>query len=142
MKVLLFGSRDWMDNALIRQTLRAEAWPEGTVFIHGGNGYDASGYPLTPRQPDSRAVRGADCLAGAVVAEMGYEVRRFFADWRTHGRAAGPLRNREMAAERPDRAICFHPNVESSRGSRDMLDVLRKLEIPVMVIDGKETGDE
>ena len=55
------------------------------------------------------------------------------ADWRTHGRAAGPLRNARMIAEgKPDLVIAF-------KGNRGTQDCCRKAEaagIPVRRIAG------
>lgn len=61
-KVLLFGSRDWTDKALIRETILARAYPPDTLFIHGDNGY-RGGRMLFDR-PDEEADTGADKLAG------------------------------------------------------------------------------
>lgn len=43
------------------------------------------------------AAKGADWLAGEVAKAAGYPVFTFPADWNTHGKAAGPLRNQAMA---------------------------------------------
>jgi hypothetical protein len=136
MTILVFGSRDWTDKALIREVLVAKAFPADTLFIHGDNGYDAAGRMLFGR-PDEEAVRGADKLAGAVARAMGYQVQPFPADWRGRGRAAGPYRNEQMAQQRPDLALCFHHNLRASRGSMDMFNRLGLREIPVEVFDGR-----
>lgn len=134
MKVLLFGSRFWTDKDYIREVIGPQGYAPDTVFIHGDNGYDRTGRMLFNR-PDAEAVRGADKLAGAVAEEMGFQVQRFPADWRKHGRRAGPLRNAEMAAARPDEAICFHEDIDNSRGSNGMRDLLIRAGIHVMVFD-------
>lgn len=88
LTVLVCGSRDWP--ASERPTIRA--WlarlPPGTVIIHG-------------------AARGADTIAGAVAAELGFTVRAYAARWDSEGRAAGPLRNARMLAEEPAISRCF-----------------------------------
>lgn len=43
------------------------------------------------------AAKGADWLAGEVAKALGYPVFTFPADWDTHAKAAGPLRNQAMA---------------------------------------------
>ena len=40
--------------------------------------------------------KGADALAKKYAKEKGYEVKSFPADWNKHGKAAGPIRNRQM----------------------------------------------
>lgn len=40
---------------------------------------------------------GTDYCADAWALERGLPIRRFPADWAQHGRAAGPIRNAEMA---------------------------------------------
>lgn len=43
------------------------------------------------------AARGLDSLVQQVCEELGIKVRGYPADWNTHGRAAGHVRNAEMA---------------------------------------------
>ena len=45
----------------------------------------------------SGTARGADRLGERYAREKGYRLRQFPADWDTHGRSAGPIRNGEMA---------------------------------------------
>lgn len=85
--VLVCGSRHWTD----RETI--EAWlsrlPRGTRVIHG-------------------AADGADSIADAVAQDLGMSVAAFAADWETHGKAAGPIRNRRLLQEgKPTRVLAF-----------------------------------
>ena len=41
--------------------------------------------------------RGVDATAQAVCDELGIQVKAFPADWDTHGKSAGPIRNTHMA---------------------------------------------
>jgi hypothetical protein len=51
---------------------------------------------------------GADTLAGAWAAIAGVECVVYKADWKAHGRAAGPIRNAKMLAdENPDMVVAF-----------------------------------
>lgn len=100
MRILVCGSRDWTDQTPIYREL--SQYPPGTVVIHG-------------------ACRGADQLAGHVARMLSFEVLEFPADW-SLGKKAGPMRNERMLREgKPDVVLAFHPNVEWSHGTADML---------------------
>jgi hypothetical protein len=117
VKVLVCGSRDWTDPEPIRARLQRiiELWPwdldEPTV-IHG----DA---------------RGADTLAAGIALDLGFWVEAFPADWQTHGRRAGYLRNLLMLDQAPDLVLAFQRN--GSRGTQHTIDQARKRGIPVEV---------
>lgn len=73
--------------------------------------------------------RGADTIAGAWAAVNTIQVEIYQADWRTHGRAAGPIRNRRMLAEgRPDAVLAF----PGTTGTADMKRAARLAGIPVI----------
>lgn len=63
---------------------------------------------------------GADLLARRVAAEFGMPVETFPADWKKHGRAAGPIRNQEMADAGADLCLAF-PSAGRSTGTWDMI---------------------
>lgn len=61
---------------------------------------------------------GADNLARGWASIWGIPCWTFKADWRDHGRAAGPIRNQRMIDEgRPDLVIAF----PGGRGTADMV---------------------
>ena len=61
---------------------------------------------------------GADTLAGRWAAERGIPVALYRADWRTHGRAAGAIRNAYMLTHgRPDHVLA----APGGTGTRDMV---------------------
>lgn len=115
MKVLICGSRDWSapltSDAL---TDRLNALPADAEIITGG-------------------APGADFWAEKWARWSGRPVRVFKADWKRHGKKAGPLRNREMLNERPDLVLAFKAKLES-RGTQDTIDEARRRGIPVEVI--------
>ncbi len=75
--------------------------------------------------------RGADREGRAWARRRGIPVETYFADWTTHGRAAGPLRNAEMLAEgRPD--ICVA--APGGRGTADMVAKARAADIEVIEV--------
>ena len=52
---------------------------------------------LNPDEIVEGNARGIDRDAGVLAAEVRIPCRAFNADWRTHGKKAGAIRNREMA---------------------------------------------
>lgn len=79
----------------------------------------------------SGTARGADQLGERYAAERGYQVERFPADWKNDGKAAGPIRNAQMAAY-ADALVVFWDG--RSRGTRDMIERAEKRGLPVRVI--------
>lgn len=120
MKVLVFGSRKWVDQAVVERELKK--LPPETVLVHG-------------------AAPGADNIGGFVGKQLGFEVRSYPADWERYGRAAGPIRNQQMLdAEHPDKAgvhldlaLCFHKDPGLGIGSADMNRRLEKASVEVRV---------
>ena len=80
------------------------------------------------------AARGADSLAARWVKAMqdaGYEnvyEEPFPADWKRYGKAAGPIRNKQMLTEaRPDLVLAF----PGGRGTADMVRQARQAGVEV-----------
>lgn len=70
----------------------------------------------------SGGCRGADLLGERFAREKGYKVERHSADWKKYGRAAGPIRNENMAKV-CDLLICFWDG--KSRGTKNMIEVAK-----------------
>jgi hypothetical protein len=100
VKVLVCGSRSWEGDASIRKAL--EGFPPTSTVICGG-------------------CRGADTIAATVAEELGMTVVTVSADWCAYGKAAGPIRNQRMLDMDPDVVLAFHPDMETSRGTADMV---------------------
>jgi YspA, cpYpsA-related SLOG family len=74
---------------------------------------------------------GADTLAREFGEHKGIPVRTFPADWDTHGRAAGPIRNRQMLDEgKPDLVVAF----PGGRGTANMVKQARAAGVKVLEI--------
>ena len=88
--------------------------------------------PFTPEitRVVSGTARGADTFGEAWAAAHGVEVVRFPADWSRHGKAAGMLRNKQMA-ENADALIAVWDG--QSRGTRNMIDEATKRGLRVFV---------
>lgn len=117
MKVLVFGSRKWVDQGVVERELKK--LPAGTTIIHG-------------------AAPGADNIGGFVASRLGFEVRAYPADWKRLGLSAGPIRNQQMLDEEHneekgffDLALCFHEDPNLGKGSADMRERLRKASPPI-----------
>ena len=74
---------------------------------------------------------GVDTLGERYAKEHGYPVKYFKADWDTHGKAAGIIRNGEMATY-ATHCVCFWDG--SSKGTQDMIEKARKHELALRVI--------
>ena len=100
MKVLVWGGRDFQDKARVFATLDGL---DPALVIHGG-------------------ARGADSLAEKWAATRQVPCHVYPADWRRHGRAAGPIRNREMLEQsKPDLVVAF----PGGRGTAHMVRIAR-----------------
>lgn len=88
-RIIISGSRDWTDPEPIRQLLiRSTQHIPALLVTHG-------------------AARGADNIADELARGMGIPTDPHPADWRGRGKAAGPLRNREMAELGAVACYCF-----------------------------------
>lgn len=116
MKVLVTGSRHWRDYDKLARAL-AELRP--TVIVHGN-------------------ARGADEMSGEWARRKGIFVRKYPADWVSHGKAAGPIRNEHMFTQehRPDEpidAVVSCP-LHGSKGTLNATAIAHKLGIRVVAL--------
>lgn len=80
---------------------------------------------------------GADSLAREWGNRRGLEVIGYPADWRRHGRAAGPIRNQNMLdSERPDFVIAF----PGGRGTADMVSRATSAGVEVILASRRVSG--
>ena len=113
-RILVCGDRKWTDEWAIRRELWRRMESEPTI-IHG-------------------AARGADSIAGEIAGRLGLAVLAFPAQWEKYGKAAGPIRNKQMLDEgKPNLVLAFHKNLAASKGTADMVRQARKRGIPVEV---------
>lgn len=113
MLVLVCGDRNWTDRKKVAD--RLAILPQDTIVIHG-------------------ACRGADQIAGEEAKKLGFIVHEFPADWSKYGKMAGPVRNSQMLAEKPDLVLAFHPNLNESKGTADTVRKARVARMTVEVI--------
>ena len=75
---------------------------------------------------------GYDLAAKLWARAHGIEGMIFEADWQTHGRAAGPIRNQRMIDEgKPDLVVAF----PGGRGTADMVSKARAAGIEVLEVE-------
>lgn len=85
----------------------------------------------------SGGARGADRLGEEFARIAGYETKRFLADWDTHGKSAGYIRNTEMAKYAAEGGmvgmlIAFWDG--NSRGTKHMIDLAKRYGLDVHVV--------
>lgn len=113
MRLIIAGSRDLTDPLYIDMMSAA-------IAQHGWN----------PSRVLSGRAKGIDTLGEIWARENDVEVEPYPADWNLHGKAAGPIRNRQMA-ENADALLLIRKR--DSRGSLSMLNEANRLGI--LVID-------
>lgn len=121
------------------------------VIVAGGREFDTFedyeklkavlGYYLSSRDPSeieivSGVARGADSLGERYAKEFGLAVKQFPADWDRFGKKAGPFRNAQMAYY-ADALIAFDTG---GRGTAHMIDLARRSELKIRVVDCKKTN--
>jgi hypothetical protein len=104
VRVVVAGSRDLFDYALVERAIKESGFKPTEVLSGGASGVDA--------------------LGERWAAAHHIPVVQFPANWAAHGLAAGPLRNAQMA-EACDAAIVVMWRT-GSRGSEDMVRQMAK----------------
>jgi hypothetical protein len=113
MKVIVAGSRDLEVSADFVVTLLLDHFKCNPTELVAG------GCPTGPDEVAKYIATGAGRLA---------PYREFPADWETHGKAAGPIRNRQMA-EYADALLLIWDG--HSRGSKNMRQEMNALGKPI-----------
>jgi len=123
MRVLVCGSRDWIDRKLIEKTLLDFHFSEMKSFEDGGK-IDTI---------ISGEAQGADLLAKGIAHHHKFKYIGFPALWNQYGKRAGYVRNQQMLDEgNPDIVFAFWDG--QSRGTKMMIDLAKKAGVPVKVI--------
>ncbi len=112
-RVIIAGGRDFFDYALLKRTmdtLLANVKEDITVVCG--------------------KARGADTLGEQYAKERGYTVACFPADWDKYGKAAGFIRNEQMA-QNADALVAFWDG--QSRGTRNMIELAQRYNLKIRV---------
>ena len=86
----------------------------------------------------SGTARGADKIGERYARDRGISIKKFPAEWDTHGKSAGYLRNRDMA-DYADACVVFWDG--ESKGSKHMIELAEKAGLHLRVIN-YVTGEE
>lgn len=115
MKTIIAGSRD-CDSTMEVLIAMSDAGINITEVVSGG-------------------CRGVDEIGERLARTRGIPTKVFPADWKAHGKAAGPIRNREMA-QYADALIALWDG--KSRGTKNMIDEAKKccLKVHIHMIKG------
>lgn len=113
MRVIVFGGRDFHNRAMAFKALdRIDKQYNITTVIDG-------------------VALGADKLGHDWACYRGKQTERYPADWAKFGRAAGPIRNRQMVEEgNPDMGIAF----PGGKGTENMKSILRTAGIKLLTV--------
>lgn len=135
MRVLVFGGRDYGDLASLKGDRSHPLWTQRqTEYQHIMNELDrvaAADWPLSRVTIISGKATGVDSVAIDWAVANGCSWEEYPADWKTHGRSAGPIRNAEMIAKaKPDRAVAF----PGGAGTADMERRCRAAGIPITFV--------
>lgn len=114
-RVIIAGCRDFNDYELLKEKC--------DDFLHDEKKEDVviiSGH-----------ASGADALGERYAQERGFQLETFPADWKAHGRAAGPIRNARMASA-ANALIAFWDG--KSRGTKNMIETAKNHNLKVVVV--------
>lgn len=105
IKVLVCGGRDYTNRENVFSLLNDFILPHIKIHVIEGG------------------AKGADRLAREWAIENGMSYTTYEADWKKHGKAAGPIRNQEMLdRESPDWVIAF----PGGKGTANMIKLAKK----------------
>ena len=111
-KVIIAGCRNFNDYPLLKE--RCEYYLQNKIKTH-----------------NVIIVSGADSLGEQFAKEHGLSCELHPADWNKHGRAAGPIRNAQMA-EISDALIAFWDG--KSRGTKSMIELAKQKWLRVSIV--------
>lgn len=80
---------------------------------------------------------GADALGEKFARDCGYKLKIFPAEWDKYDRAAGPIRNEQMAkyASEADKGILVAFPIGESLGTRNMIKLAKQYGLEVHVVE-------
>ena len=117
MRILVCGSRNWQHKDIIRFCLQYFTFNANIEYVIEGEAL------------------GADSLSREAAKDLDIPVLKFPAEWEKYGKAAGPIRNKQMLEEgKPDYILAFHNDIQKSKGTVNMIKQAEKSGIPGKLI--------
>lgn len=114
-RILVCGSREFDNWQLMLETMAPYQEIENLTIIEG-------------------EAKGADFLARVWAKYLGKTIEAYPADWKTYGKAAGPIRNKEMLLKgRPNLVIAFLS--KGSIGTKDMIKQAKEANVETIVVN-------
>ena len=110
MRVIIAGGRDVTDYSYVLDAVNESKFDITTVVSGGASGVDS--------------------LGERYAKENKIKLEIFPADWNKHGKAAGPIRNREMA-NTADALIAIWDGI--SRGTKNMIETAQNKKLTVYI---------
>lgn len=112
VRIIIAGGRDFANTGMAFRCLKSLV-KAGDVIISGH-------------------ASGADTIGELYAQKNGLSCELYPADWKKYGKAAGPIRNEEMA-KTADMLIAFWDG--KSRGTKSMIELSKKHDCQVFVFD-------
>ncbi len=123
-RIIIAGTRDFNDYDMLYQELSA------FVNIIADNVSNQNQIEFV-----SGTARGADTLGEKFADETGYPVKRFHAKWNKYGKAAGPIRNEQMAEYASEKnGVLFVFWDGKSRGTKSMIKIAEMYGLEIHII--------
>ena len=113
MKIIVAGSRTIVDQDVVNKAMLTSGWSHVITEVVSG---------VAP---------GVDQMGQAWAIKNNIRLKKFPANWELHGRAAGPIRNKQMA-EYADALIAVWDG--KSSGTKDMIKKMQKAGKRVYVV--------
>jgi hypothetical protein len=114
MRIAIVGSRTFTDYQKLKSYVLSQIRiARNDIIISGG-------------------AKGADTLAELFADELHLEKKIFYADWDTHGKAAGPIRN-TLIVDNADVIVAF-PD-KNSRGTWDTIQKAKAKNIKTLICE-------
>ena len=89
----------------------------------------------------SGCARGADTLGEQYANERGFTIEKYPANWEKYKKAAGFIRNEEMA-KNADACIAFFSSINESKGTKDMINRAQKENLLIKKVYQDEKKEE